>query len=340
MSWDVGRGVGTVGDPDDPLRVGICSTAHLHAGAYAPVLASMGGVDLVGVADEDADRGRAFAGDHGIDYREPGALFDAVDAVVVTSTNVEHATWVERAAAAGVDVLCEKPLMPRPDAARDVVAACEEAGVTLGVAMPLRHSPPLRDARERLAALGRVRTITGTNRGEFPGGWFGDPERAGGGAVIDHTVHVVDAVHWLTGERVAEVYAETDTRFTDAAVEDVNLLSMELTDGTQFSLDGSWSRPDDWHFWGDATVEFVCEDGVVSVDCFDQTFTHTREGEGVASAFFGTDPNVGMLADFVEAVVEGRRPATTGPEGVEAVAVVAAAYESTERGEPVPVAYE
>ncbi len=328
----------------ETVRIGILSAAHLHAGAYAGQLASLEGAELVGVADTDDERGREFAESHDVDYLDADAILKRADGVIICSTNANHRDWAERAAEAGAHVLSEKPLAAESDDARAIVDACASAGVRLGVAMPLRFSLPARKAKEALedGMVGSVHSIAGTNRGKMPGSWFTDPDAAGGGAVMDHSVHIVDLVHWLTGERVAEVYAETGTRFHDLPVEDVNLLSMELTDGTQFSLDGSWSRPDSWDFWGDATVSLVGTEATVDVDCFAQKLKYTddrTDGDGVQSLYWGTDPNGGLIADFVEAVREGRPPEITGSEGVEAVAVVEAAYESAERGEPVDVEY-
>lgn len=321
--------------------IGICSAAHPHAGAYAEILAEGDELHLAGVADGDEDRGRRLAETVSCEFLAAGELLDRADGVIVASTNAGREPWVEAAAEAGVAVLAEKPLGTDAAAAARMTRRCREAGVSLSVAMPLRHSVPARQARDQLDALGGITALSGTNRGQFPGDWFADPAESGGGAVTDHTVHVVDLVHWLTGQRVAEVYAETATRFTDAPVEDVNVLSMALADGTPFSLDGSWSRPDEWEFWGDATLEIVGHEGVLSVDCFDQRFRITRDAEpaGVGSRFFGTDPNAVMLERFGETVA-GREPAVPGSDAVDALAVVEAAYESAERGEAVTVEYE
>lgn len=322
--------------------VGILSVAHLHADAYAPLVAEHAEATLAGVADEDAERAEAFAARHDTTARDRDELLDRVDGVVVCGTNADHPELVRAAADADVDVLCEKPLATDAETARELTAYCEDAGVSLGVAMPLRFSRPVEEAASLLAEdhVGDVQSISGTNRGQMPGDWFVDPDQSGGGATMDHTVHIVDLVHALTGLRVTEVYAETATRMHDLAVEDVNVLSMELEDGTSFLLDGSWSKPDDWRFWGDATVEFVGEDGTVSVDCFDQTTTRTVDGEGAASLYWGYDPNAGLVDDFVTALRTGSDPAVSGTEGADAVAVVEAAYESAASGEPVAVSYE
>ena len=325
------------------VRVGILSAAHVHTDAYAGELARRDEVELVGVADPDAERGREVASRHGTEHvGDADALLERIDGGVICAPNAAHREWVQRAADADVDVLCEKPLAPTVADARAIVDIWETSEIGVGVAMPLRFSEPARRAAAALSdgSVGRLRAISGTNRGHMPGGWFVDPELAGGGAVMDHTVHIVDLVSHLTGERVAEVYAEVDTRFHDIAVDDVNVLSMELTDGTDFLLDGSWSKPDEWHSWGDATLELLGEEGTVSVDCTGQSLTHTIEkgsGAGVNTVSYGTDTKAGLIGDFLEAIREDTDPLTTPDEGLEAVAVVEAAYESAERSEPVTV---
>jgi predicted dehydrogenase len=323
--------------------IGLLSTAHPHAESYATVLDGLPDVEFLGVADDDPERGAAFASEQGVQVREREGLLSTADGVVVCSENATHRRDVEAAAAAGVDVLCEKPLATTTGDATAAVETAEAEGIGLGVAMPLRFSQPARSARALLADgdLGELQAVVGTNRGRMPGGWFADPDLGGGGAAMDHSVHVVDLVHWLTGERVVEVYAELATRMHDIPTEDVNVLSMELSDGTTFSLDGSWSKPEAWHFWGDATVELIGSDGVASVDCFDQTVQRTPRGGdgGLQSLYWGDDLDAAMLREFVTAVEEGRDPETTGREGIEAVAVVEAVYDSARRGEPVTVTY-
>lgn len=323
------------------VRIGICSTAHLHHAAYAPILAEMDGVEFLGVTDDNLARGRSAADALGCRYRKPEDLMAAADGVVVCSTNADHAAWVDRAADHGTHVLSEKPLAPTAAEASEIVDRAADAGIHLGVAMPLRFSEPIASAQTALQSgdLGTLRAISGTNRGEMPGGWFADPERAGGGAIIDHTPHIVDVVHALTGQEVAEVYARSGTRFHDIPVEDVNVLSMTLTDGTQFLLDGSWSRPDEWPTWGGATLELLGDDGVIAMDCFGQTLEYagSRGDTDFETVYWGRDPNAGLLEDFVASVRNDRPPTIGGADAVHVVAVIDAAYRSVESGRPVTV---
>jgi predicted dehydrogenase len=114
---------------------------------------------------------------------------------------------------------------------------------------------------------------------------------------------------------------------------------MKLTDGTEFVLDGSWSKPDEWDFWGDATLRLVGTEGVVCVDCFDQKLKQTRDTEdpGIQSVYWGSNPDEGLVADFIDAVAEDRQPLKTAADAVNDVAVVEAAYASAERTESVTV---
>lgn len=325
------------------VQIGILSAAHPHAGAYVKCLSNLECATLVGVAGDHRNRDaiRKFAETHGTTVYTPDELLERVDGALVCSANATHQKWIECAATAGVDVLCEKPLAPATEEARDVVATCDAAGVALGVAMPLRFSSPVQRVKDLVdqGSLGTLRFLSGANRGKVPTGWFVNEELAGGGAVVDHTVHILDIVRWITDEEVREVYAEIDTSFHDSSVEDCNLLSMELSDGTTFVLDGSWSRPDEWDRWGDATLRIVGTAGVVSVDCFGKTIKQTRNtgDSGIHSIDYGVDPNEALISDFVESIRDGRPPSKTGQSAVHDVKVIEAAYESAERGESVTI---
>jgi predicted dehydrogenase len=330
------------------VPLGVLSTAHVHTDGFATLLDRREDVEFVGVADDDAERGRATADQYDVPYMETDALLAAVDGALVFSTNTTHGRWVRAAAEAGVDVLCEKPLATDLAEARRLVEVCEAAGVALGMNMPLPYTEPARYARNAYedGAIGELTMAAGTNRAKFRNrhetGWSADPEHAGGGAVMDHTVHVVDLVRWITGREVAEVHAELATMHDGPEVEDVNVLSMALDDGTPFTLDGSWDRPENWDYWGDATLNLVGTEGEVGVDCFDYKLRETHdagEDAGIDSVYWGALPNERMLDDFLDTVRNGTAPEITGRDGLREAAVCLAAYESAKAGEPVPVEY-
>lgn len=330
------------------VRLGILSTAHVHTEGFATLLERHPAVEFVGIAADDDERGGAVANRYDVPYLPREDLLDAADGALVFSTNTAHASWVEAAADAGVDILCEKPLATDLEAARGLVETCDRAGVALAMNMPLPYTEPARRARAAFQAgtVGELTMATGTNRARLRNrhetGWSADPAHAGGGAVMDHTVHIVDLVRWITGREVSTVYAELATMHDGLVVEDVNVLSMELDDGTPFTLDGSWDRPERWDYWGDATLNIVGTTGELSVDCFDYKLRETRDSgdsPGINSVYWGALPNEAMLDDFIDTVRNGSQPEVTGQDGLREAAVCLAAYESAETGEPVPVEY-
>ena len=327
------------------MRIGIMSFAHHHADAYIQNLRAIPQVDLIGVADEAAQRGERIARQHGISFfRTYGDLLAAKpDGVIICSENSKHRYMVEMAADAGVNVLCEKPLATTLEDSHAIVNACEKANVVLMTAFPMRFSTPLIEVKARLDAgdFGQIFCFNATNQGQLPmvhREWFVDKTLAGGGAVMDHTVHLVDIMRWYLGEEVSEVYAQTNHIFhaDEVHVETGGLELITFESGTFATIDASWSRPPYWPTWGGLTFEMVTERGAVLVDAFRQNLNIYRHEWGRAGlAYWGSDANQAMVNEFVVAIRENRQPFVTGYDGLKAIEVVEAAYTSAERGQPV-----
>lgn len=322
-------------------RIGILSSAHLHADAYAAALRAVPGVELAGVCDPDAKRGKAAAKRFAAPFAPTAErLFElGLDGVIVCSENARHRADAELALQAGLGVLCEKPLATRPADALAMVRAAARARRPLMTAFPCRYSTPLREARRlvREGALGKVLAAQGTNRGTNPGGWFLDPELSGGGAVMDHTVHVVDVLRWILEDEVASVFAEATGE--EGAVEDHGLLLFRFEGGTGASLDCSWSRPPkSFPTWGDVTLSLVGEHGNLHLDAFRQhaLLFSERAGKGL-QVDFADDINAGLVADFVAVLREEKAPEVDGIDGLRAVEVVDAAYRSLASARVAPV---
>ena len=328
-----------------PLKIGIMSFAHLHGAGYASLLADRPDIELR-AADENAERGKPIADNFGIPFTGSYAeLLDwRPDGIIVCSENAGHRALVEQAAAAGAHVLCEKPLATSLADGRAMIDACDKAGVTLMTAFPVRFAAAVAGV-ERLAregALGRIHGIAGTNAGTMPGGWFVDPELAGGGAVMDHTVHVADLMRWILGSEAVEVYAQVNSLlYPDLPVETAGTLAVTFADGTVATIDCSWSRPKAYPTWGGVTLDLVGEEGTASVDAFAETITSYSDGpsrtggQDVRWLSYGSNPDAGMLAEFVAAIREGRPGSPSGWDGYRATEIAFAAYKSVETGQPV-----
>ncbi len=324
-------------------RVGIVSFAHVHAPEYAAVLSSLDAADFVGITDEDAPRGREAAERFGVGFFEDArALFGEVDAVVVCSENRNHARDAVAALEGGAHALCEKPISTTVEDARAMIRASVDTGRQLRTAFPVRYLPAIRQAGEvvRSGGLGRVLAANGTNHGRIPGGWFLDPELAGGGAVMDHTVHVADALRWMLDAEARSVYAEIGTFFGAGGIDDGAILTLELeggliADGAFATIDPSWSRGEGYPTWGDVTLRITGTSGVLEVDAFARrltTFDH--EARSTSWSYTGEDMNVLMIEDFLRGVAEGPPAGASGVDGLRALEIVLAAYHSAEDNEP------
>jgi len=327
------------------MKIGILSFAHLHAEAYIQNLRQIPGVEMIGLADEDAARGQQFAQQFNAHYFDSyeALLNTRPDGVVICTENSKHRALVELAAEAKVNILCEKPLATNPTDSQAILDACRKHGVKLMTAFPMRFSTPLIEVKAQLdaGALGQVYCFNATNQGECPRhlrAWFVDKELAGGGAVTDHTVHLADILRWYTGSEVVEVYAQTNHILyaDEAEVETGGLLMLTFANGVFASIDCSWNKPNYYATWGGLTYELVTDRGAVLVDAFKQNLiVHRHTLRRPAWAYWGSDANQAMLNEFVAAIREDRTPRVTGLDGHRAVEVVAAAYESARTGQPV-----
>ncbi len=321
------------------MKIGIISFAHMHAISYATAIKELDGVILAGIADEDEERGleysQQFRTAYYKDYRE--LLKTDIDGVIVTSENSLHLQHVHAAANAGKHVLCEKPLGVNMQDMEEMIQSCRQNNVFLGTAFPVRFNTPIQHAKELIdrGDLGTILAIKGTNRGSNPGGWFIEKEKSGGGAVLDHTVHVVDIMRWFTGAEVKEVYAEIGSVFTGHPIDDCGILTMEFTNGMFATLDCSWSRNTSYPTWGDVTIEIIGTAGTLKVDAFSQKVDLYSNQDGVKWLSWGDDMDAALIRDFVSCIKEGRSPLASGYSGLKAVEAALAAYESYEKKEPI-----
>ena len=324
-------------------RIGIMSFAHMHAYSYAACLNELAEAEFTAVWDDNHARGKKAAREFNTAFVPELDKFLALDmqGVIVTSENVRHREMVEAAAAAGKWVLCEKPLAPMVADAKAIVTACKRAKVGLGTAFPVRYSEPMMAVRQMLKSgeYGEIYAASCTNNGQFPGGWFAKQALSGGGATMDHTVHVVDALRWMTGREFTRVYCENGNLLRHGIdTDDIGSLHLEMEGGIQISHVASWNRAKSFPTWGDVTMEIVCEKGVIRVDAFNQKISvYNDDAVRAEWTYWGGNPDLGLIQDFVAAVDERREPSVTGVDGLRAVEVAVAAYKSAAAGKMVRI---
>jgi len=225
-----------------PLRWGIAGFGWVARDHAAPGMAAAG-AELVAVCDPDPAARAAAGAAAGFASLDVMLRDGRLDALYVATPNHLHRDAVERAAEAGVAVLCEKPMAARLDDAEAMARAVRRAGIRYGTAYDQRHHPA-HEAMRGMIAEGRLGTVTAIRivyccwlaSGWSADNWRADRTRAGGGALLDLAPHGLDLVQFLLGERLVEVRALGQHRVQDYAVEDGAVLIARSATGALASL--------------------------------------------------------------------------------------------------------
>ena len=343
-------------DPDavavtpEAIRVAILGLGHVpHAMSYARCLTQSSAAEFVALYEPDAQLARHVANRFDTAYAaDLASLLDDrdLDAVVVCSATDEHRMLVEQAAERGLHVLCEKPIATTVADAVAMIEACATHEVQLHTAFVCRFYPFVAQIREaiRSGTIGRVVAMVGGNRGRPPlppdyPDWITDPQRAGGGALIDHSVHVTYIMRFLSGQEVIRVNAEIDDRFWSSGVDDTAVLSLQFDGGAIATVDPSWSIPPD-HPWDyDFFLQVLGTEGSLWVDDSTESLSLVCEagGPGLRRVSFATDIDALMIDAFAESVRTGRRiePCANGVDGLRALAIAIAGYEAAASNDSV-----
>ena len=329
------------------IRWGIVGPGDIADRVMAPAMLAAPNAQLVAVAGRDRARSEAFAARHGeartYENAEAVARDPDVDAVYVATPVDRHRADVEAVAAAGKDVLVEKPIGLNQADAQAMVDACTAAGVRLGTCFYQRYNTRHRLVRELLAAnrIGQVATVALTFSGRSPGkdgAWRQDPARSGGGSFIDSASHCVDLLRFLFGE-VQQLVAFTATLAEKYAVEDTAFAILRLESGVHAVITAHWSvhDPSDQR---SSVLQIGGTEGTIVTwplhDKFSRGRLVTAIGDDEDEIEVRTQStHVALLEDFAAARAAGNPFPITGEDGLAAQRIVDAVYESSRGGQLV-----
>jgi len=199
----------------------------IHAGN----LARQPGVRLKWVVDPDGAAAGALAEAHGAKVADRDAVFAdrSVGAVVVASSTDTHADLIERAAAAGMAIFCEKPVDLALDRARRCADAVKRAGVHCLIGFQRRYDPTFAAAKARIEAgeIGAPEMLVVTSRD--PGAPPVEYIRRSGGIFKDMLIHDFDVFRWILGDEAETVHANASCLVDPAIAEAGDVDSTAVT---------------------------------------------------------------------------------------------------------------
>lgn len=190
------------------MRIGLIGLGRIGA-FHATTLAGLDVVDSLVVYDPAAALVESVVTRLGAEPAADvdGLLAAGVDGVVIAAATDVHPELIMAALAAGLPTFCEKPVARDPRQGEAILREVDASGVPVQIGYPRRFDPAFAEARRAVAAgeLGVLHSIRSTTLDPAP-----PPDayvRASGGIFRDCSVHDFDAVRYVTGQEVVEVYA-------------------------------------------------------------------------------------------------------------------------------------
>lgn len=249
------------------VRIAVVGTGAIAQMAHLPVLSKMRGVTIAALCDIDRAKARSLADRFDVPdvYVDLEELFDAgdLDAIVISTPSHLHQPYTLEAIAAGVDVLCERPLALTTRGVEAILAAATAAGRKVVVANNTRFRSDVQ-ALDRFLRGGELGTLTGFRAGAYHqhgsvAGWRLSRAESGGGALFDLGLSLVDLALWLADYPLPRrVWAHVDRPPGNNTVEDAALLTLECANGMACTFDLSWSYVGDADRWW---FESICSRG-------------------------------------------------------------------------------
>jgi glucose-fructose oxidoreductase len=333
------------------VRYAVVGLGHIAQVAVLPAFAhARKNSELVALCSDDAEKlgkvGRKYQVEHRFGYErfEEGLAESGADAVYIALPNHLHREYAERAAAAGVHVLTEKPMAVTEDDCRAMIDACDRHGVKLMVAYRLHFEEANLRAVELVQSgrLGEVRLFNSVFTMTVKEGDIRlNPRAEGGGTLYDIGIYCINAARYLFEAEPEEVTAFTargdDPRFSADGVDEMTSAVLRFPGDRLAAFTTSFGAADV------ARLQVVGTKGDLVMDPayeYAEALSHriTIGEKTTQRKFARRDQFAPELLYFSECIMTGEDPEPSGREGLADVRIIRALYQSADRGEPVALA--
>jgi 1,5-anhydro-D-fructose reductase (1,5-anhydro-D-mannitol-forming) len=335
-----------------PIRWGLIGASTIAREWMVDAIRATGG-EVVGVLSANADRAQAFATAHAIPQPTDSLatlLGSGIDAVYISTTNELHKAQHLAAVTAGKHVLCEKPLALTVADAQAMVAAADAAGVVMGTNHHLRHAGSHR-AMQQAIADGRIGTPLSARVHHavfLPPhlqGWRITNPGAGGGVILDITVHDADTLRFVLGEYpVSATACARQAGIAGAGAQDPALADEVM--GVLRFPSGVMAQFHDAFTTRFARTGFEVhgtEGSLIGQDCMTQRpigRVLLRTAAGETELQLETDNLYGRALTAFHAAVRGEGAVTaSGADGLKSLAVAVAVVEAAATGQTCAIRY-
>ena len=298
--------------------IGVGAMGRHHARIYKKIS------NLVGVADPDKKQGEAIASEFGAtwysDYLE---MLDSVDAVTIAVPTSIHHHVASNVAAAGVNILVEKPLAGNVTDSKSIISLSRENNIVLAVGHIERYNPVLKTLKSILGNE-EILEISARRLSPYP------TRITDVGVLFDLTIHDVDIINYLLGSRINSV-STSGGKFKNKKHEDYVNLTMNFDDGKLGLCETSWLsevRVRDINIKtrrGNIYADYLTKEIDTEIPTISEKNLEVEDFE----------PLQKEIEDFLDSILNSREPHVTGLDGLRAVSIVEAGLKSLDCQESV-----
>ncbi len=338
------------------MNFGIIGCGGIADRRTIPGMVSSGKVKVLAVEDIREELAKDVAQRYGVGTftTKEDELFknDDIQAVYIGTPVFAHTGQIMKAADARKHILCEKPLATTVKETDKVIEYCDTRGVTLQVGFMMRYHGYHIKAKEMIENGDLGRPVMG--RGQLtcwyppiPGVWRQDPEKGGGGALMDMAIHTVDILRYMFGD-VESVSSFNGAQTHEYPVEDSGVILLRFKNGAYGVCDSFFNIPDEaakgvlelygtkGSLMAEGTVSQVAGGRMVAYLQKEEKGYDARQERG------GIEPvevraelkNMyrAEVEDFIDAVEKKRSPMNSGEEALKNFKIIQAAYKSQKKG--------
>ena len=313
--------------------------------------------ELVAIYDVATKANEEFASELGVRAAtsEADLLADDVDAVYIATPANLHCQQVLAAAKAGKHVLCEKPLGMTNNEALQMIAACKDADVQLGTAFMMRfhsqHQAALKmiqDGKLGKCVYGRAQLSCWYPLME--GNWRQDPSKGGGGSLMDMGGHCIDLLEMFFG-KIKKVSCFINNTVHEYKAEDSAVAMLFFENGATATVDTFFCMPDAssknvlelYGSQGSILAKGTIGQGeagemVAFLEGADDEYDAQQAraaGDGININPEPVNMYLGEIAEFSEAIMQGRKTTLSAEVGLRSQMILTACYESAKTGKVV-----
>ncbi len=326
------------------VRYAVVGQGYFAQIAVLPAFAHARRSQLAALVSDDEEKLAKLGEDYKVErlvrYEEYDALLASgdIDAVYIALPNSLHREYTERAARAGIHVLCEKPLGVTSEDCEAMIRACQEGGVKLMTAYRLHFEQANLSAIDLVqkGELGEARFFSSVFTMDVKQGNIRLDKDLGGGPLWDIGIYCVNAARNLFRDEPTSVFAfggrRDDERYHEVHEQVAAVLRFPDDRLASFTLSFGAA--------GVSAYEIVGTKGSLRVDpaynfAGDLAHTLRLDGKETKKKFKKRDQVAPEITYFSDCILQDREPEPSGREGLADVRVIEALYRSMKQGHPV-----